>query len=127
MRIHYIVAPLLLASLTLAAADRPLAPTEARKQIGMHITVQMTVRAAKNRIEKRGEIYLDSEESFRDEKNFAVVITKGGAARFAAGGVADPAEYFRSKTIRATGTVKEVENVPRIEVDDPAQIKIIEN
>ena len=32
----------------------------------------------KDRLEKRGEIYLDAEEDFKDEKNFAVVITKAG-------------------------------------------------
>lgn len=39
--------------------------------------------------------------------------------------MADPAEHFHKKTIRATGTVKEVDKIPRIEVDDPQQIEII--
>jgi hypothetical protein len=38
----------------------------------------MEVTAAKDRLEKRGEIYLDAEDDFRDEKNFAVVITRQG-------------------------------------------------
>ena len=64
----------------LAADDRPLTPVEARKQVGKDVTVKMAVRAVKDRLEKRGEIYLDAEEDFKDEKNFAVVITKKGAA-----------------------------------------------
>src|SRR4029077_8685690 len=55
-------------------ADQPLSPVEARKKVGQTITVEMTVQAAKDRLEKRGEIYLDAEKDFRDEKNFAVVI-----------------------------------------------------
>ena len=90
------------------------------------ITVEMTVQAAKDRLENRGEIYLDSETDFRDEKNFAVVITKAGAASLKESGIEDPAAHFKDKKIRATGTVKEVDKVPRIEVDDAKQIRIVE-
>src|SRR5262245_23204296 len=96
------------ACLALAAEDKPLTPVEARKKVGEKITVEMTVQAAKDRLEKRGEVYLDSETDFRDEKNFAVVITKAGAASLKEAGVDNPAEHFKEKKIRATGTVKEV-------------------
>lgn len=104
---------------------QPLPPVEARKQVGKAITVKMEVRTAKDRLENRGEIYLDAEEDFQDEKNFAVVITKAGAVSLKAAGIADPAEHFRGKTIRATGKVKEVQDVPRIEVDDAKQIAVV--
>lgn len=61
-----------------AAADdeaRPLTPVEAIKKINDEVTVKMLVKATKDRLEKRGEIYLDSEENFKDEKNLGVVIT----------------------------------------------------
>jgi hypothetical protein len=103
---------------------KPLTPVEARKKVGEKITVEMTVQAAKNRLEKRGEIYLDSEKDFRDEKNFAVVITKEGAASLKEAGTDDPAEHFKDKKIRATGTVKEVDKVPRIEINDAKQIRL---
>ncbi len=109
-----------------AANDKPLSPTEARKKVGEKITVEMSVQAVKDRLEKRGEIYLDSEPDFRDEKNFAVVITRAGAASLKAAGIADPAEHFRDKKIRATGMVKEVDKVPRIEIDDAGQIRLVE-
>src|SRR5262245_878159 len=99
----------------------PLGPVEARKQVGKEITVKMTVKAAKDRLEKRGEIYLDSEENFRDDKNFAVVITKTGAASLNNAGIASPAEHFKDKMIQAKGTVKEVDGIPRIEIDDATQ------
>ncbi len=109
-----------------AADDKPLAPAEAIKKVNEQVLVEMKVQAAKNRLEKRGEIYLDSEENFRDSKNLGVVVTRAGAAKFKEAGVDDPAEHFRGKTIRVTGTVIIKEERPRIEVDDPNQIKLVE-
>jgi len=107
------------------AQPDPLPPIEARRKVGQEITVEMTVRAAKDRLDKRGEIYLDAELDFRDEKNFAVVINRDGAALFKAQGIDDPAEHFRNKTIRAKGVVTVVDEVPRIEVSDPKQLEIV--
>jgi hypothetical protein len=112
--------------LAVSFADMPLAPETARNRIGETITVEMIVQAAKDRLEKRGEIYLDSETSFRDHKNFAVVITRTGASSLRAAGIRNPAEHYKNKKIRATGTVKEVDKVPRIEIDDAKQISIVE-
>jgi lysophospholipase L1-like esterase len=109
-----------------AAEPKPLGPVEARKKVGEKITVEMTVKTAKDRLEKRGEIYLDSQEDFKDEKNFAVVITRDGAASLKKAKITDPTKHFAGKTIRATGTVKEVEGVPRIEIDDAKQITVAE-
>lgn len=107
-----------------ALADKPLSPEEARKLVGKEVTVKMVVKTTKDRLEKRGEIYLDSEADFKDEKNFAVVVTKAGAASLKAAGTANVAEHFEGKTIRATGTVKEVDGVPRVEIDDAKQIAV---
>jgi len=87
--------------------------------------VEMTIRAAKDRLSKRGEIYLDAELDFRDEKNFAVVITKEGAASLQRAGINNPAEHFNLKTIRAKGVVKVVDKVPRIEIQEASQIRIV--
>jgi hypothetical protein len=110
----------------MADKEKPLTPIEARKKVGEKITVEMTVRAAKDRLDKRGEIYLDAETNFRDEKNFAVVVTKTGAASLKKAGIGDPAEHFKDKKIRATGKVKEVDRILRIEIDDATQIKVID-
>jgi hypothetical protein len=123
------LAVLFLAGIAPAAADDkpapPLTPVAARTKIGQEITVEMVVATAKDRLEKRGEIYLDSELDFRSDKNFAVVITPAGAAQLKEQGLADPAQHFLGKTIRAKGTVKEVDGVPRIEIDEPKQIEIV--
>jgi DNA/RNA endonuclease YhcR with UshA esterase domain len=108
-----------------AEEPAPITPTKAIKKVGEKVTVEMKVRAAKNRLEKRGEVYLDSEEDFKDPKNLGVVITRAGAAKFKESGVGDPAEHFLGKTIRATGKVTLVEKRPRIEVDDPKQIRTV--
>jgi DNA/RNA endonuclease YhcR with UshA esterase domain len=109
-----------------ALADKPLSPVEARNRVNEEITVEMFVRASKNRLEKHKEIYLDSEENFRDKKNFAVVINAVGAAKFKKAGIDEPAGYLKGKTIRATGTVVVHEGVPRIVVSDPKQLRVIE-
>ena len=105
--------------------DKPLSPVDAIKKVNEKVTVEMLVKASKNRIEKRGEIYLDSEEDFHDPKNLGVVITKAGAAKFVEAGVKEPAAHFKGKTIRVTGTVIVKEKRPRIEIDDPKQISIV--
>jgi hypothetical protein len=107
------------------APTKPLTPAAARRQVGKKVVVEMKVQAAKNRLEKRGEIYLDSEPDFRDERNFAVVINREGAALFLKHDVADPAAYFRGQTVRVRGLVTVVDEVPRIEVGDPKQIELL--
>lgn len=60
-----------------------------------------------------------------DPKNLAVAITKTGKARFLEVKIDDPADHFKGKTIRVTGTVVIKENRPHIEVGDPAQIEVV--
>ena len=106
------------------AAEHPLTPEEARQKLGEQVWVQMQVASAKDRLEKRGEIYLDSQMDFRSEKNLAVVITRRGAESLRGQGILSPAEHFNTKEIRVKGTVKEVDGVRRIEVDDAGQLEL---
>lgn len=65
-----VVVALVASSVDDGGKDRKvLASAHARKKVGETVTVEMTVKASKDRLEKRGEVYLDSEEDFRDEKN----------------------------------------------------------
>ncbi len=109
------------------AAPKPLTPAEARKKVGEQILLEMTVKTAKDRLEKRGEIYLDAELDFRSEKNFATVINREGAFHFQEQGVKDFEDHFRGKTIRVKGTVSVVDDMPRIEVSDAKQVEIVAN
>ena len=106
--------------------DKPLSPAEAIKRVNEKVVVEMRVKATKNRLEKRKEIYLDSEADFRDPKNLGIVISLAGAAKFKEAGVDDPAVHFKDKTIRVTGTVTTEDKRARIVVDDPKQIQIVE-
>jgi hypothetical protein len=117
---------LVVSAALLVQAGDALTPTAARKKVGQTVTVEMKVLTAKDRLEKKGELYLDAEEDFRDEKNFAVVITRAGAASLREAGITDPAAHFKDKTIRATGLVKDVDKVPRIEIDEAKHIKVVD-
>jgi hypothetical protein len=70
--------------------------------------------------------FLDSEEDFHDGKNLAVVISYDHADKFRDAGIADPAEYYKGKTIQVTGKVIEEDDQVRIRVEDPKQIKLVE-
>src|ERR1019366_9187128 len=126
MYISHLISVGVLGCVMTCSGDGPLSPVEARKKAGAKVTVEMKVQAAKDRLEARGEIYLDAEPDFRDEKNFAVVITKTGAASLREAGIADPAAHFMDKMIRATGEVKLVQDIPRIEIEDAKQIRIVD-
>jgi hypothetical protein len=117
--------PLVVLMLGLSADDQePLTPVAARERVGKTITVKMKVRTTKDRLEKRGEIYLDAESDFRDAKNFAVVITREGAKQLGKIGISKPAEDLKNKTIWAKGKVELVDGVPRIAVREAKQIRI---
>jgi DNA/RNA endonuclease YhcR with UshA esterase domain len=103
----------------------PLPPEEAGKHVGEEVTFEMVVKASKDRLAQRKEIYLDSTEDHTDPKNLAAVVTVDGAARFKEAGVDDPAAYFKGKTIHVTGTVTLKNGEPRIEVNDSKQIKVV--
>jgi hypothetical protein len=109
-----------------AAEEKPLTPAEAIQRVDEKVVVEFPVKATKNRLEQRKEIYLDSEENFRDPKNLGVIITEAGAAKFKDQGIADPAEHFKGKTIRVTGTMTKENDRYRLLVDDPKQIRIVE-
>jgi DNA/RNA endonuclease YhcR with UshA esterase domain len=109
------------------ADEKPLGPVEARKKVGEEITVKLEVKTTKDRLENRGEIYLDAEEDFKDEKNFAIVITKKGAESLKAAGITDPADHFKGKKVTAKGKVKEVDDIRRIEIDDAKQINVVKD
>ena len=115
-----------LAGDTKAKEEKPLAPADAIKKVNEEVVVEMLVKASKNRLEKRKEIYLDSETDFRDPKNLAIVINVTGAEKFKEAGIDDPAVHFKDKTIRVTGKVVLQEDRPRIVVADPKQIQIVE-
>jgi DNA/RNA endonuclease YhcR with UshA esterase domain len=111
----------------LAADDKdvkPLAPAEAAKNIDKKCTVEMEVKSTGKSGNRR--VFLNSATNFRDKANFTVMLGRDVLAKFKKMKVEDPAEHFKGKTIRVTGTVKLYNNRPEIAVDDPSQITVVE-
>jgi acetyl esterase/lipase len=107
------------------AEPRAIAAPDAKDHVGETRTVEATIRSTKDAAPHR-EYYLDSEEDFRSDKNIAIVISYDSADRFKAAAIENPADYYKGKTIRVTGTLIREENQVRIRVTDPDQIKVVE-
>ena len=107
------------------STEKIIPAAELRSHVGKECTAEMTVKASKNAVPRR-TYYLNSEEDFHDEKNLAIVISYDHAVKFQEAGVADPADYYKGKTIRVTGKVIEEDDQVRIRVEDPKQIKLVE-
>ena len=114
-------------ALALAEDLSPIAPAEAAQQIGKpEVVVEMVVKKAKDRLVRRGIIYLDSEEDFESDKNLGVALSAAAAAQFKADGVVDPASHFLGKTLRVRGCIMRFEDRLYLPVLDHAQITIVE-
>ena len=106
---------------------KPISPAEAIKQIGKpQVLVEMHVQSAKDRLEKRGIIYLDSEEDFTSPNNLGVAISAEAAEKFKTNGMPDPATHFMGKTIRVRGCIMRFEERPYLPVHSPEQIVMID-
>ena len=127
MRTVAVLFVLCLVPALVAAEDKdakPLSPAEAAKNVDKKCTVEMEVKSTGKSGNRR--VFLNSEANYRDGKNFTVMLDRGVLAKFKKAKVEDPAEHFKGKTIRVTGTVKLYNNRPEIAVDDPAQITVVE-
>src|SRR5262249_18065418 len=88
--------------------EKPVGPAaistaDAKKKIGEKVTIELTVQSTGSSGKR---IFLNSEKSFRDEKNFTIMIDMDKAgAKFKEAKIDDPRKHFDAKTIRVTGTV----------------------
>jgi DNA/RNA endonuclease YhcR with UshA esterase domain len=106
---------------------KPITAAEAVKSVGKpKVLVEMTVKKAKDRLEKRGIIYLDSEDDFKNADNLGIAISAEATEKFKAKGIGDPAAHFEGKLIRVQGCVMKYEERPYLTVHDPDQIAIVE-
>ena len=118
---------LLFAAAGLVAGPAPVTPAEAIKQVGRPaVVVEMTVKKAKDRVAKRGIVFLDSEDDFKHPDNLGVAVSAEAAAKYRAAGVTDLEAHFRGKRVRVRGCVMRFEERPYLPVHDPAQIAIVE-
>ena len=112
--------------LSLAVADdppKPVGPMEAAKKVNEEVTLQMEVKSAALR---EGVCFLNSEEDFKDAKNFTVFIDKEALAKFKEAKIEDPAAHFKGKTIQVKGKVTLYRERPEIKLSGPEAIKVVE-
>ena len=97
----------------------PITPAEAAKKVNEKVVVELEVKSTGG----RENFYLNSEEDFKDVKNFTIFISKDYLEKFNKAGIESPSKHFKGKTIQVTGTVVLEKQKPWIKVTDPDQIK----
>lgn len=122
---------LLLPALLLPTAwqdkNKSLTPAEAIKQIGQpNITVVFEVKTSKERLAKRGIVFLDSESDFKSPSNLCVALSAEAARQLKEKGVTDVAAYFQGKRIKASGCVMRFEERPYMPIHDSTRIHLID-
>jgi acetyl esterase/lipase len=100
----------------------PCTPAEAAKRVNEEVVVEM-------RVNSTGGVrnsYLNSASDFSQAANFAIFIPETARMQFAEAGIAKPDEHYYGKTIQVTGKVVLARDRPRIVVNEPGQIKVLE-
>lgn len=110
------------------AVAEPAAPVidsaDALAHAGEECTIEFVVEAAR-KLPGKAVCFLNSCSDHRDEKNFTVVIFKGGLDRLRADGIESPAEHFEKATIRVRGVIEDRDGRPQIVVEEPGQITVV--
>ena len=104
-----------------AAETPPLTPSDAAKRVNEKVVVRMEVKSTGGDNNR----YLNSEEDYKDAKNFTIFISKNDLAKFKKAGIEKPEVHFKGKLIDVTGTVVLQKEKPQIKVEEPDQIKIV--
>jgi len=101
---------------------KPMTPAEAAKKINEKVTVEMVVKSTGG----NKATFLNSEEDFKDDKNFTVFIPETTVEKLKKAKIEEPKTYYKGKTIHVTGTVTLYSEKPQIKVEEPEQIKVVE-
>jgi DNA/RNA endonuclease YhcR with UshA esterase domain len=123
MRCAGMLCVLVLVPVLLAAEPQvtAISPAEAAKKVNEKVTVELEVKSTGG----TSNWYLNSEESYKDGKNFTVFIPKESVEKFKKNKIEDPAVAYKGKIIQVTGTVTLNKDKAQIKVEDPEQIKIL--
>lgn len=119
-----------LSDVTLGRSERAverqvLTPAQAVSCFGQaEVTVRMLVRKAKDRLDKRGIIFLDSELDFTDQQNLGIAISAHVAEEFKQWGIDDLPSYLADRTIEVTGCVMKFEQRVYMPVLSSQQLRI---
>jgi alkaline phosphatase D len=98
---------------------------EAITKVGENVTLEFQVKAT-GKTQTNSRVFLNSTVDRGDKENFTVVLVMkdvGDALKTA--GVADPATFYKNKTVRVTGTVSLYQERPQIVVEDATMIAVV--
>jgi DNA/RNA endonuclease YhcR with UshA esterase domain len=104
------------------APAKPLTPAEAAKKVKEKVLVEMEVKSTGGNT----NCYLNSEEDYKDAKNFTIFIPEATIEKLKKAKVEEPKVHYKGKTVQVSGTVVLYRDKPQIQVDEPEQIKVIE-
>jgi len=100
-------------------------PEDAKEYDGKEVTVEFKVAASFEAADK-GVCFLNSVKERDDPKQFTTFINHDALLKFRQDSkTAKPADYFKGKKIRVSGTIKPYQGRYEIEVASPGQIKIM--
>lgn len=99
----------------------PISPAEALQRVDQKVTVLMQVKSTGGNTAR----FLNSQTDFRSETNFAIFIPNLALTSFKEAGIADPGEYYKDKTILASGTITLSQGRPILRADKANQIKLV--
>jgi len=100
-------------------------PEEAKEHDGKEVTVEFSVAASFEAADK-GVCFLNSVKDRDDPKQFTAFINHDALLKFRQDSkTAKPADYFKGKKIRVSGTIKPYQGRYEVEVTSPQQIKIV--
>jgi DNA/RNA endonuclease YhcR with UshA esterase domain len=101
---------------------KPITPAEAAKKVNEKVTVEFEVKSTGG----KEVCFLNSEEDFKDAKNFTIFIPEEAVEKFKPAKIEDPRTHFKGKTIRVTGTVTLYREKPQIKVEKPDQVSLVD-
>ena len=103
-----------------------ITPSEAISMFGTpEIVVRMQVKKSKDRLAKRGIIFLDSEGEFDSPKNLGIALSAKVAEEFKQQGIDDLPAHLAGRTIEVTGCIMQFEQRIYLPVLSSHQLKII--
>lgn len=101
-----------------------LTVAQALASIGQaEIVVALTVQATKDRRDRRGALFLDSEADFQSPQNLGVALSVKVCDELQQRGIENPAEFFLNKSLRVTGSIMRFEERPYLPVLSIQQLK----
>lgn len=107
------------------APPKVIKPDDAKEYDGKDVIVEFKVAASFEATDK-GVCFLNSLKERDDPKQFTAFINHDALLKFRQDSkAAKPADYFKGKKVRVSGTIKPYQGRYEVEVTSPEQIKIV--